>query len=378
MIKNNFRKFLWPVFVILVITNCVEPYQAPFSNTETNILVVDGFINTTTNSALVRLSRSIALSRPQQFPAEVKAAVSIESEDGVKYQLVEKSGGNYEITGLNLSAAKKYRLLILTQNGSQYQSDYINLNTSPILDAVSWTPEETGVTVRADAHDPGGLVKYYKWNYAETWEYTSNYESVYKIVKNAAVTRKPEDAIFKCWNTELSSKILIASTSRLSEAVVSKFALTFLPVGTIKLSRKYSILVQLRGVREEEFNYWQQLQKTNENLGGLFDPLPSQVAGNIHNSVDPSDVVLGYFSAAGMQEKRIFISYAELPIYLHTVNRPLCLQDTLLAAEIKTHLSALLISSYGSPTIIGYTTASNECIDCRESGGTLTKPAFWK
>ena len=211
-----------------------------------------------------------------------------------------------------------------------------------------------------------------------TWEYTANYESVYKIVKNAAVTRKPEDAIFKCWNTELSSKILIASTSRLSEAVVSQFALTFLTVGTMKLSRKYSILVQLRGVGEEEYIYWQQLQKTNENLGGLFDPLPSQVAGNIHNATDPAEVVLGYFSGAGMQEKRIFISYAELPIYLRSVIRPFCPQDTLLAAEIKTHNSALLISSYGSPSIIGFTTSSNVCIDCQVSGGTLTKPAYWQ
>ena len=374
----NHNKVLWPLFVMLITTNCVEPYQAPLSSEETNVLVIDGFINTTAKSAQIKLSRSIALSRKQQFPPEVKATVSIESEDGVLYPTVEKSSGSYEQSNLNLSAAKKYRLRIRLQSGSQYLSDYVKLSPSPILDAVSWTPEDTGIAIRVDAHDPAGVVKYYKWNYAETWEYTSNYESIYKMVKGVPVTRSPQDYIYKCWNTELSSKILLATTSRLSQDIVNQYALTFLPVGTMKLSRKYSILVQLRGVGEDEYIYWQQLQKTTENLGGLFDPLPSQIAGNVHNEIDPLEVVLGYFSGGGLQEQRIFISHEELPTYLQPVNRPFCQIDTLLAGLIKQYPGALLISSYGSPSIIGYTTSTPICIDCRESGGTLTKPDYWK
>lgn len=369
----------WPAFVILVVTNCVEPYQPPVTKEETNILVIDGYINTTAKAAKVKLSRTIGLSKSQQFPAETKAVVSIESEDGGKYPMLEKTGGNYESTGLNLSPLKRYRLNIKTLGGGQYQSDYIGLNPAPIIDSIGWSPDETGTTVYANAHDPTGVVKYYKWNYTETWEYFSNYESLFKLVKGVPIVRKPDEYIYKCWKTEIAPSILLSTTFRLSEAQVHQFPLTFLPVGTLKLSRKYSMMVTLRGVGEEEYLYWQQLKKTTENLGGLFDPLPSQVTGNVHSETNPTETVLGYFSGGAMQEKRIFISFYDLPNYLLKISKPYCVEDSVPIPNLKGYGSALLlITSYGDPNPIGYLTSADECIDCRLAGGTTTKPDFWK
>ncbi|HRI80351.1 MAG TPA: DUF4249 family protein, partial [Cyclobacteriaceae bacterium] len=104
----------------------MEPYTPPVTKNESNLLVVEGFINTTTNSVQVKLSRSVALSKKQTFPAELKASLSIESEDGTKVPLVEKTGGNYEKTGLTLNSSIKYRLRIVTK-GISYSSEFISL-----------------------------------------------------------------------------------------------------------------------------------------------------------------------------------------------------------------------------------------------------------
>lgn len=378
MATNRYIKFLWPVTLILTITNCVEPFQIPVSKEEVNILVVDGFINASDNSAKVKLSRAIALSKPDQFPAELKASVSIEEESGNKYIVPEITGGNYELTGLGWNVTKKYRLLVTTLNGQQYQSDFIEIKQSPVLDTVAWSAESDGVTVYANAHDATGKVDYYKWNITETWQYTAHYGSLYKLVKGVPVLRTPADNIYTCWRTDPSTPILLGSTVRLTQNIVNHFPLNFLPLGTIKLSIKYSALVRLRGIGEEEYSYWQLLQKTTENLGGLFDPLPAQVTGNIHNSTNPGENVLGYFSGGYLQEKRIYISPNELPVNLRIVDYPFCLQDSVPAARISSlGSSSLIIASYGVPAILGYTTSSPSCVDCRLAGGITTKPGFW-
>ncbi|CAN5330922.1 hypothetical protein BH10BAC4_BH10BAC4_20770 [soil metagenome] len=378
MATNRYSKFLWLAALVLTISNCVEPYQLPVSKETVNILVVDGLINATDNSAKVRLSRAISLSQAPVYPAELKASVSVESEDGNKYSLLEKPGGNYELTGQSWNALKKYRLLIATQNGQQYKSDYIEIKQSPQLDTVAWNAESDGTTIYANAHDATGKVDYYKWNYTETFEYNAHFGSYYKLVNGVPILRAQSEYIYKCWRTDPSSRILIGSSIQLTQNVVSHYPLTFLPLGTEKLSEKYSILVRVRGISVDEYNYWQLLQKTTENLGGLFDPLPTQVTGNMHNTTNSSESVLGYFSGGYIQEKRIYISPNDLPDYLRRVDPSGCRQDTIPNARLSgLGNSVLLIGSYGVPVTLGYLSSTPNCIDCRLAGGTTIKPDFW-
>ncbi|MEJ7664694.1 MAG: DUF4249 family protein [Hymenobacter sp.] len=55
-----------------------------------------------------------------------------------------------------------------------------------------------------------------------------------------------------------------------------------------KLYYLYSILVRQYALTPEEFAYWDKLRKNTENLGTLFDPLPSQLSGNVHRLTMPA------------------------------------------------------------------------------------------
>jgi len=96
------------------------------------------------------------------------------------------------------------------------------------------------------------------------------------------VLRTVDDYIFYCWNENPSTEILITSTDRLSENRVSRFPITVIPAGSRKISMLYSIQVSQRAISEEEYTFLKQLKQTTESIGGLFDPQPSQVPGNIN------------------------------------------------------------------------------------------------
>jgi hypothetical protein len=375
----KFRKHAIYFYAMLtfIVTCCIEPYQPPAVTEDLNLLVVDGFVNCSTGSASIRLSHSIKLSDKQNPAMETGAQVSIKDSDGIKYLLTETDAGTYTLTGVTFDLSKTYQLHIQTIAGKEYQSASVPFLTTPPLDSVTWKPEPNGVSISVNAHDETSASKYYQWHYTEVWAYTSKYGSSFKVVNGVIITRPVEDNIYYCWGTEQSRDIMIGTSQRLSEDVISDYQVTFVPAGTIKLTRKYSILVQQQAITKEGYDYLLQLKKTTESLGGLFDPLPSQVTGNISCVTDPSEIVLGYFSGATTQSQRIFIDFKELPRSLQYYKSQQCEIDTVFLRNFGNGNLSLPIGTFGTPALEGYLTTDPACVDCRLLGGSATKPDFW-
>src|SRR5699024_5022852 len=115
--------------------------------------------------------------------------------------------------------------------------------------------------------------------------------------------RPQEDQLYRCWYNDNSSKILIGTSREFTSNVIQNATLISIPVESIKISLRYSINVQQIALTEEAYTYWLGLYKTTENVGGLFDPMPAQVIGNISGLSDPNETVVGFFSGATISEK---------------------------------------------------------------------------
>jgi hypothetical protein len=226
-----------------------------------------------------------------------------------------------------------------------------------------------------NTHDDLNLTHYYQWTFEETWEYTSNYPTAFRIQNGVVIPI--EENLYHCWLSENSNAILVGSTVQLSADVIRDFRLLSIPVPSLRLSHRYSMLVKQRALLKETFDFYSQLKKSTESLGGLFDPMPAQVLGNLHSD-NANESVLGYFSGGEVTEKRIFIRFIDLPPDLLELPRYSCPVDSITVAEVKNTSNIILINSYGSPGIIGYTTAlDRNCMDCRDEGGTIQRPDFW-
>jgi len=359
---------------------CVEPYDPPYSDREIGFLVVDGFLNSGDKSAEVKLSTAMPLDTTTTDNPVRHATVQLEDENGDIILLSETVNGVYRTISNKFETGKKFRLRVFAKS-KEYISDEVELRASPSLDSVSWRGDEKGVTVYVDSHDVAGSTRYYQWIFKETWEYIANKYSTYIFVKATGEvrTRNAEEQVYTCYDTETSTKVLVTTTNTNTLDVVNDFPLTFIPVGSIKTSRLYSIEVEQRALDEQAYTYWLNLQKTTENLGGLFDPLPNEVTGNMHNVMDNSERILGYFSGGEIQKKRIFIYRGDLPTSLQVNTEGFCPEDLILVSKLSNYIGSdlYLIASVGQPVTIGYTSAPGVCVDCRLAGGVLQKPGFW-
>jgi len=363
---------------------CVEPYFPPDTGENVSIVVVDGFINATEGSATVRLTRAVPLTAQDEYPAEKGADVTIRSENGDSYSLVEGDSGRYSVHGLTVDPSTRYQLSIRTGK-REFISDYITVMQTPAIDSVTWRPEEDGVTFLVNTHDDTKSSHYYNWNYIETWEYNAPLPSYYTNVNGFVYVRKPQDMLYTCYSTVPSTKIVVGSTVRLSEDVVRDFPLTYIKSGSSRISIIYSILVRQRVIDQTEYEFLQDLQRVTESVGGLFDSQPYEILGNIH-STDPSVPVLGFFSAGFVQEERVFLRRQDLPDHLLKWPYSTCRQDTvcsILRPDLRCviDLASLPDNSYLvadlNPNFPGYTVTSKACADCRVQGGVPTKPDFW-
>jgi len=388
-LKQASLKYFWCLTVVFLVAGCVEPYAPKIDQHISSFLVINGSINSQ-GVTTIQLARTLSLGQAGAPPVEAKARVSIEEEGGRQYPLAEGVAGTYTSTALALDPGKRVRLHLLTATQKEYASDFMTIKQTPAIDSVSWEVVSDGVQISVSTHDNTQQSRYYRWDYEETWQFTSAYISGIEYKNRKLVDRTGED-IYHCWGTEKSSVIRIGNTTRLSQDVVANQPLTILPSNSAKLRYKYSILVRQYAQTLEEYNYWDALRKNTENIGTLFDPLPTQLTGNVHNLADKEEVVLGFVGAQSVAEKRIFIEYGQLPrtwrfltgyedcTLLDTVPNPNVDGDNRNPVEYFSNPYFIPVAELRDceKCLPYYTGSTVDCVDCRKRGANV-KPAFWK
>lgn len=370
-------------FLMLLLSGCVEPYFPEVLESQNTFLVVNGFLNAN-GPTTIQLLRTQNLNENGPSPAESQAKVTVESEGGEQYSLFETGNGVYMSHNMQLAPEKKYRLLIRTIRGKEYASDFVEVKKTPAIDNITWKPVNDEVQVLVNTHDDSNNTRYYRWEYEQTWQFRAALYSTIKYENGAISQRGPNDnPIYNCWKSENSTTIELGSSIKLNSDVISNYKLLTLPQKSDKIAIKNSILVKQYALSREAYEYWETLKKNTESIGTLFDPLPSQLTSNIRSLSDPNEPVIGFLTAATMQQKRIFIDSKDLPAEWR-LYYPSCPVDTVMISSGQVNErfeggGVLPVEEvYGvSPSPIGYTYAPRSCVDCTLRG-TNVKPAFWE
>lgn len=370
---------------IVVASGCVEPYDPPTQKDNIDFLVIDGYLNASNGSAVVSIMHSVPLNSDAEPKPEDNAEVVIVDDQNNEIALTGTGNGIYSLTGATFDLQRKYHVTIRTSDSNNYFSDPFPLRKSPPIDSVNWFVENDFLNIRVYTHDPTGASKYYKWDFVETYQYTSPNNSNFLLEPGGVYrSRRADQGIYVCYKSQGSTIINIESSNRLTEDIISGKVIRSIPGGDILISKTYSILVQQQTLTEESYNYWLNVKKTTEALGGLFDPLPAEVIGNVHSS-NINETVIGYISGGEVAEKRIFIEEQEHSKLLKQYRHPLtCDGDTVLLEDLrmlsyKDGLINAVYSTGGFPVLIGFTyNAVASCNDCRIfGGGSVEKPIFW-
>jgi hypothetical protein len=391
------KLILFALFVLNYLS-CKKPYYQAITNSNLNYLVVEGNI-TSGDSTIIKLSRTINIGTQDQLKPELKASITIQSNQNNKYVLTDAGNGNYKIGPVTLDVNQKYSLLIKTIDGTTYQSDYVPMKLTPPIDSVYYKIQnDTVLQFYVNTHDPNNNTHYYHWDYQETWVYESAFMASHQY-KNGVISPLNRDSLFYyCYKTTPSTQIFVASTNQLKQDVVNAQSLGAVVPASQKISHAYSMLVNQYAITPEGITYWSTLKKNTEQLGSIFDAVPVSIQGNIHCVTNTQQVVLGFVNASSVAKKRIFINYNDLiyiraPLYFSPPTLDECgrgISNILLQPTVDFVARANLIISRGNlitgPIVnglsdtIGYVYAPKECVDCRIKGGanvTNIRPAYF-
>ena len=122
-----------------------------------------------------------------------------------------------------LKTSEKYRLSITTSDGTKYQSDFVPFKQTPPIDSISWEQDTSDVHFFINTHDPQNNTRYYRWQFGETWQYSTYLTSNFDYVHGKLIARPPDEQIHNCWKENKAATILLASTSQLSQDIVHQF-----------------------------------------------------------------------------------------------------------------------------------------------------------
>jgi hypothetical protein len=310
------RKFSCLLIVIISVIGCKKPYDPPAIASPGIYLVVEGVINPGTDSTTITLSKTVSLSSANNVNPVQGASVSVVSDQGLVYPLTAAGNGTYVSPGLNLDVTHQYRLSIKTADNQQYQSDLVPANITPAIDSVGFNVVSVpapGVQIYASTHDATNTIKYYRWDYGETYIFTSAFISYYVSNGTTLVIRDGNQEVSVCYATDASSDIVLGSAAKLQQAVLYQSPIAFIPSTSYKIQTEYSILLHEYALTADAYNFWLNLKTNSEELGSIFDAQPSQITGNIHCITNPPEPVIGYVSISTVTSKRIFITKQQLP-----------------------------------------------------------------
>jgi hypothetical protein len=387
------KRFACILFLMISVVGCRKPYNPPAIASAGSYLVVEGVINSGSDSTTIKLSRTVNVSSANTANPVLNATVAVQSDQNVSYPLTETTNGNYVSAGLNLDNTRTYRLSIKTPDNKQYQSDFVPVSITPPIDSIGFNVVNTpvaGIQIYANTHDATNTIKYYRWDYDEAWAFNSKYGSDYISNGTAIVPRTYGQNISNCYANDVSSDIVLGSSVKLKQDVLYQSPIVFIASTSEKIESEYSILLREYALTADAYNFWASLKTNTEQLGSIFDAQPSQLQGNIHCITNPSEPVIGYISVCAVSSKRVFIPSTKLPNwvtdypYICAVDSvlycapPFCANDVyrLIVPDILIPI-APIDNPLDPLNPLGFLASTIECVDCTIRG-SKTPPPFWK
>jgi hypothetical protein len=382
------------IFVVsLLIFACIEPYT-PDIEEYRDLMVINGRITNQEGYQTVDISRTSSYNDPARNP-ESGCDVKVYDDRGHVFEYAETSPGYYIcwIDKEYLLAGTRYRLEVVTGEGTTYRSAYDIMNPCAEIDTIYYEISEEfplnplldpypGLQFFIDTRESPGNISNFRWELIETWEYHSTYAQgdYYDGEIHFVEPEDYADSLLYCWHTTSVKEIFTMSTRNFASNKITRGFLNFVSNKSDRLSVKYSLLVKQYSLSDTAYEYWSQMQRLVQESGGLYETQPIRIAGNIRNPEDPDETVLGFFWASAVKEKRVFYkrNYA-FPVY-----EPPCEPYGWPMDELMQYLESfgeeyypIFLINLTLMDIGPWDIADQLCFDCTKSGGTTTRPDFW-
>lgn len=323
-------KRLFYILLLLQIS-CIEPYKVELPQGE-QLLTVDGFVTTEPGPHTIRLTRSDTygsvfegLIRPVS-----QASIAIrDSEGNVVFLTETEERGVYQTPiGFQARVGISYSLLIELQGGKSYTSLPEMVNSVPEIESLSYRAIEIqtanrlqnriGVQIFTQFKDPSDQTNFYYWRQGiGSYVVVANPE-LYTLPPDHPTNPRgaaPKDCCSTCYLQETSrfQTFSIASDQDFN-GLSQSIPVAFIEDDGLRFKDTYRAEIQQMSVSREAHRFLRLIDQQISLTGSVFDQPPANIRGNIISLDDPDEIVLGFFIAASVSKKEVFIQRNSLEV----------------------------------------------------------------
>jgi hypothetical protein len=318
------KAFLFLLFITIAFSSCRIPYN-PDIDTDQQILVVDAFLTNHQGANHVRLTMAIPYDSAGNYPGVLNATVYLTDNTDSTFYFEETSAGYYEPADNRFAGIinKTYILTVQTPDGNTYVSNPETLlpekepsNVYGGYDQVEYLAVDYyGITNKVTEDVCAMYFDYIGDTTTPRFRYNSTQLIEYIIIKNLIYT-------FCCWTTETDNGLRFTNEKFASSSSnVYKQEVSFTPpninikvkdlVRSPNLSAwiygeslldayEYKRIIEIKQYRlnNDSYQYYKEVEAQYGAAGKMFDPVISQLKGNITCNSVSLKPVFGFFEVS--------------------------------------------------------------------------------
>lgn len=312
------------VMLFVMMLACTE--SVDFEAENSDLLIVDGFITDRTGPHSIQLRTAAQFAGLREGGNELAvtgAHVRIKDDLDNCIDLTESSDGIYETPEtFQGEHGRSYTLHIDMNDGASYISAPETLTSSGEMGSVYYDLTLDSLPGFSGGLGPEVWINFYtdftfpnnNFYYLWDWDGTFILETTYTRQRgNLAQSRCDTTLLVDqpipefCYVQEKHEGFVRILASNESSMLSRKNFRILSKRVDFNWKVRYSMHLSQYSISERAFEFWSQAERQKNAVGSIFDPTPSQIAGNMKKVGSSEIPVLGYFGAYGMQDWRLFI-----------------------------------------------------------------------
>jgi len=314
------NRLIYILLILFSLSSCEEIYK-PKINTVAGQLIVDALITNDPNQNYVHLTKSSGFYDENAPAAVTGATVKLIDAHGTVQMATESGAGIFNFSKTP-EAGNSYHLQILIGNDI-FESETVVMPPVPTIDKfyselinqLEYYTDSYGNPV---ATTVTGQELYLD---APVTSALSNYRFVTRAVIEWVLVppNTPIPPTIYGWQSLYNNSTYnIAGPKKFSQAgQIEKHPLFMLPYNTTALIETgatvvgWIFILNQYGTSQNSFDYHEKLNSQFIADGSLFDPIQTQIYGNITCKTDSSKIVFGYFDLNSYRQRRYYVYFTD-------------------------------------------------------------------
>jgi len=318
------KKLIYFSFLIIFFSAC-EEYYTPDIEKVNGQLVVEAQITNDVSKNYVHLTKTRDF-YDQQPPGVVSGArVELVEINGAVAQGVESGKGYFNFSTVPRTG-KNYKLRIIFQNNN-YESEVVTMPPLPVIDNI-YAEQIMKQIYSTDAYGTPQLRETKQIQVyidAPVTDALSHYRSStraiiewYYLIPETYPPNPKAPTIIYGWKSYTDNIIFnIAGPKKFSQnEIIKKHPLLTLWINaseyllpdTVSFGGSVILIIDQYGTTKGSFDFHEKMNNQFSADGTLFDPIQTQIYGNIKCTTDPSKIAFGYFDLNSYRQNRYFLN----------------------------------------------------------------------